>query len=395
MSNVTSLKQQLKQEQEARKKAEQRLAEQDRLLLLANRQIEELRNQQVEQLRQFKETTDYTNKTRNDFLFSISHELRTSLDGILGYAQMLKQHDSLPPTVAEGLNVIYDNSKHLLTLVSDVLDISKAQAKKLELHPDALNLPNFMQNIAALVKVQAKQKKLEFIYRKPNSLPVYVQADEKRLRQILLNLLSNAIKFTDKGHITLSLNLIETDQPSLKKFRFAVEDSGIGMSAEQEKMIFAPFEQVSDAPRYNAGVGLGLSISWQLVDLMGSQLFVKSQAGKGSLFWFEVSLPVLKTNSAFEAAVITDQNALISKAHNADPPALSDDDLPLKAPPAYELKQLIEMVSQGRILEIQRKAEQIAQRTKDYIPFANNLRRLAKEFKEDQILNLLQAYIQD
>ncbi len=394
-----SLEQRLQQEQTARKKAEQQLAEKKRQLNHANQQLADLRKQ-AELFQQFKEATKNANKARSGFLSSISHELRTSLDGILGYVQILKQYDPLPVTVAEGLDVIYSNSKHLLTLVNDVLDISKAQAEKLELQPGVLNLPDFIQNIVAIAKVWAKQKNLEFVCKKPNKLPDYVLVDEKRLRQVLLNLLSNAVKFTDQGHITLTLtitNATKTDLATCKKIHFEIADSGIGMSSEQAKMIFAPFEQVGDSTRHSAGTGLGLSISWQLVSLMGGQLFCKSKEGKGSVFWFEIVLPAYETpptpkptlgdarevkNSASEAVAKTNPPSFSQNA-DASPPT----------PPPQELKQLIEMVSQGRILAVQHKAEQIALRNKDYIPFANKLRRLAKEFKEDQVLALLQSGI--
>ncbi|MGP1382289.1 MAG: ATP-binding protein [Thainema sp.] len=254
-----------------------------------------------------KQAADAANQAKSQFLANMSHELRTPLNGILGYAQIFQRDKTLTSKQRDGLNVIYQCGSHLLNLINDVLDISKIEAKKLELYSTDFALPHCLQNIKEICRIRAEQKELEFDYQVVNSLPRAVHADEKRLRQVLINLLGNAIKFTDQGKVTFKVEVLgrsskpihqqsnrNTELSSAAEYtiiRFQVEDTGVGMSPDQMARIFLPFEQVGDDLRKVEGTGLGLAISRQIVEMMGSEIQVESTLGIGSRFWFDLEFP--------------------------------------------------------------------------------------------------------
>ncbi len=251
-----------------------------------------------------KKVAESASQSKSNFLSSMSHELRTPLNGILGYAQILIRNKDLNPLQKDGLNIIQQSGNHLLTLINDILDLSKIEAGKMELYPHDFHFLGFLDGIGGIIRMRAQQKDVLFHFEPMTPLPSGVRADEKRLRQILLNLLGNAIKFTDKGSVTLRITneelritkeefVIRNSQFVIPKIRFEVSDTGVGMTAEQLEKIFLPFEQVGDKNRRAEGTGLGLAISKNLIELMGSQLQVKSEFGQGSTFWFEVELPTV------------------------------------------------------------------------------------------------------
>ncbi len=259
--------------------------------------------QLLHDLKQSKENADMANKAKSVFLTNMTHELRTPLNGILGYAQILRRDRTLTPQQSNGLKIIYNSGNHLLTLINDILDLSKIEARKLDLNPLDLHLETFLSGVVEIIRMRAIEKDILFKYQALNPLPIGVMADEKRLRQVLLNLLGNAVKFTDQGQVTLSVSVVETEPknspatalPMTKTLRFEVSDTGIGMSPQQLEKIFQAFEQVGDKKRQDEGTGLGLAISRRLVELMNGELKVKSELGVGSTFWFDISLPVVET----------------------------------------------------------------------------------------------------
>lgn len=257
---------------------------------------------EINERQRAEQAAEAANRAKSQFLANMSHELRTPLNGILGYAQILKRDQNLNQQQNRGVEIIHRCGEHLLTLINDVLDLSKIEAGKMELYLSNLYLPDFLQGIAEICQVRAQQKGISLIYEPLTTLPLCVQADEKRLRQIIINLLGNAVKFTDKGGVNFKVERLEIgqslsssitqQQPLTTKIRFQVEDTGIGIEPEELSKIFLPFEQTSGSSRQIEGTGLGLAISRQLVEMMGSELKVKSSPGKGSIFWFDLELSI-------------------------------------------------------------------------------------------------------
>ena len=228
---------------------------------------------------------DSANQAKSEFLANMSHELRTPLNGILGYTQISKKDRDLTNEQKHRIDIIHQCGEHLLTLINDVLDLSKIEARKMELYPKVFPFSEFLQGIVEICRIKADQKGILLNYKILSTLPKVIQADDKRLRQILLNLLSNAIKFTEKGAVTLQVSYQQ------EKVCFKIEDTGIGIAEDDLAAIFLPFQQVGENSRKTEGTGLGLAITHQLVELMGSSITVKSRLGQGSIFTVELYLP--------------------------------------------------------------------------------------------------------
>ena len=243
-----------------------------------------LLQQEIRDRKRAEEAAKAANRAKSEFLANMSHELRTPLNGILGYTQILKKGKTLTDQQKNGLGIIHQCGEHLLTLINDILDLSKIEARKMELYPKAFHFPEFLEGIAEICRIRAEQKSIELIYQTLTPLPSAIQADEKRLRQVLINLLGNAVKFTEQGCVTFKVGYHN------ERFRFQVEDTGVGIAPEKLEEIFLPFHQVGENSRKTEGTGLGLAISRQLVEMMGTSLQVKSTLGQGSIFWFDLDL---------------------------------------------------------------------------------------------------------
>ncbi len=245
-------------------------------------------------LEEKKECANAANQAKSEFLANMSHELRTPLNGILGYAQILGRSKVIPEKERHGINIIHQCGSHLLTLINDVLDLSKIEARKLELFVNGVYLPSLLQSVIEIYQIRAQQKSINFYYEADPHLPSGVIVDEKRLRQVLLNLLGNAIKFTDRGSVTLKVERLNSNNPQLPftHLRFSVIDTGVGIAPEDMQKLFRSFEQVGDRSRQAEGTGLGLAISQQIVQLMGGKIEVQSQPGEGSQFSFKIKLPL-------------------------------------------------------------------------------------------------------
>ncbi|MEA5467252.1 ATP-binding protein [Spirulina sp. 06S082] len=255
--------------------------------------LEQKVQERTSELALAKEQADYANEAKSDFLASMSHELRTPLNGILGYAQILARTELPTQKQRDGINIIHQCGTHLLGLINDVLDLSKIEARKLELVQKPLHLPSLLQSVVEMCKVRAEVKGLKFIYQTSSRLPVGVSADEKRLRQVLLNLLGNAIKFTDRGSVIFSVDVVDLSETEAMLL-FQARDTGVGIAKEDIAKLFEAFEQLGDVQKQSEGTGLGLAISQRIVNLMGGEIEVKSEMGQGSEFSFTLKLPLVK-----------------------------------------------------------------------------------------------------
>ena len=263
--------------------AQDLLKEQTQAQLIQNQKLEIL----GKDLLAAKEAAEVANRAKSEFLANMSHELRTPLNGIMGYAQLLQNSQKMDREDKSRIDIIYRCGSHLLSLINDVLDLSKIEAERMELSPRDFHFPAFLEGVVEICRINAEQKGISFSYQPVMGLPEGVCADEKRLRQVLINLLGNAIKFTDEGKVTFTVGKVAGG-----KTRFEVRDTGIGISSEQIKQLFQPFKQIEQRTKQIEGTGLGLAISQKIVQLMGSFIQVESQTGIGSIFAFEIDLPV-------------------------------------------------------------------------------------------------------
>lgn len=229
-------------------------------------------------LQKAKEDAEAANEAKSRFVVGISHEIRSPLNAILGYAQLLERQPDAPP--ANAVRVIRRSGEHLANLVEGLLEISKIESGVLRLTRDRIAFPDFLEQIVDMFRLQASAKGIEFSYHRPTHLPAFIHADQKRLRQILINLLSNAIKFTERGSTALSVRY-----SSSQLAEFEIRDTGIGIRPEDTEDIFKPFERGNmPGTRGVPGAGLGLTITKVLVQIMGGELQLRSEPGVGTTF---------------------------------------------------------------------------------------------------------------
>ncbi|MEM7347974.1 MAG: ATP-binding protein [Chloroflexota bacterium] len=253
----------------------------------------------MEEAEEARAAAEKMSDSKSAFLANMSHELRTPLNGILGYTQILNREPTLTISQQRGLDVIERSGNHLLTLINDILDLSKIEAGKMEIHATDFHLPTLLNSVNDIIQIRAEEKGLNYKYNFQDNLPTWICADRTRLYQVLLNLLNNAVKFTKTGRVTFQVSqlpLVETSNSpeqnlSASQTRFLVKDTGIGLTAAQQAVIFDPFEQTGSHNQRLEGTGLGLTISRTFIELMDGVLNIESTYGQGSTFWFDIALP--------------------------------------------------------------------------------------------------------
>jgi signal transduction histidine kinase/CheY-like chemotaxis protein len=238
-------------------------------------------------LRTDKETAETANQAKSAFLANMSHELRTPLNAILGFAQILSRGANLDEEQRDNIRTITRSGSHLLSLINDILDMSKIEAGRVEVTPSVFDLPELLASLERMFAVKAREKTLTMIFDASPELPRYILADEGKLRQVLVNLVGNAVKFTQAGGVTLRVRPGAEAAGDVRLF-FEVEDTGVGIAPEETEALFEPFVQSRRSPVAQEGTGLGLSICRTYVALLGGKITVQSEVGKGTIFRFDV-----------------------------------------------------------------------------------------------------------
>ncbi len=280
----------------------------------------------ADELQDTQEDLGTAGRVKNDFLASMSHEIRTPMHAISGMADMLLLSEQLGPTEYMQAENIKLASQNLIGLINDILDISKIEAGKLELYEERYDFPSMFHDVVSIINLRARERGLTFLTQVDPEIPKEMVGDSVRIRQVLLNLLGNAVKFTEKGSVTLRVQRVYRDSQLM--LRFEVADTGVGIPPEELSKLFAPFEQLNSTKAQNRqGTGLGLAISRRLMELMHSELSVRSKPGVGTAFEFTIAQQVVNDAPIASVPGARDKRLLIC----SDQPALYENAIEMAA----------------------------------------------------------------
>jgi signal transduction histidine kinase len=323
------------------------------------------------------------NKAKSQFLATVSHELKTPLNGILGYVQILR-NEICTETQEAGLEIIEKSGNHLLTIINDILDVSRIETDKIKIERTIFNLPKFLSEISGIAKILTDQRKIGFRTDFDFDLPRQVEGDERRIRQVLLNLIQNAVKFTTRGFVLFRVTQADG------AVTFSVRDTGTGIPKSKQKSIFQPFIQLDNSEIAPEGTGLGLTIVSRLLELMDSEIQIESRLGEGSTFSFTINLAAGESLPADEIDITGPPR------HSHAFPDISfesDGDEEIPVPEKIVLETIYQYARKGDIKGILKQATILSAENAGYQKFTSKIRGLAGSFRIKELVEYLRNLI--